>query len=209
LQTDYIDLYQAHEDDPETPLEETLSAFDTLVKSGKVRAIGASNFSADRLSEALATSQKNGLTPYQTLQPLYNLYDREDYEAQLEPLCARTGLGVITYFSLASGFLTGKYRSLADAASSARGNMVAKYLNDRGQTILKALTAVAAEHSATPAQVAIAWLIAQPTVTAPIVSATNDEQLSGLFKGAELQLDDDAIEQLNQASAWRLDAASA
>lgn len=209
LQTDYIDLYQSHKDDPETPLEETLTAFDGLVRAGKVRVVGASNISADRLAEALKISRQNGLASYESLQPLYNLYDREDYEAQLQPLCADTGIGVITYYSLASGFLSGKYRSLTDAVGHARGGTVTKYINDRGHNILKALDAVAADNSATPAQVAIAWLIGQPTVTAPIVSATNLDQLNSLFKAADLQLDEDAIEQLNQASAWRLTTASA
>jgi aryl-alcohol dehydrogenase-like predicted oxidoreductase len=209
LQTDYIDLYQSHKDDPDTPFEETLSAFDELIRSGKVRAIGASNITADRLAEALKVSTQTGLARYESLQPLYNLYDREDYEAQLQPLSSETGLGVITYYSLASGFLSGKYRSLADAVDRARGGTVTKYINERGLAILKALDAVAGDYSSTPAQVAIAWLIAQPTVTAPIVSATNSDQLSSLFKAVDLQLDDDAIKQLDQASAWRLEAASA
>lgn len=209
LQVDCIDLYQAHQDDPDTPLEETLEAFQKLIQQGKVRAIGASNYSAARLTEALQVSVKNGLPRYETLQPLYNLYDREDYEAQLQAVCQEHGLGVITYFSLASGFLTGKYRSLTDAANRSRGQMVNKYLNERGQTILKALDAVAFDYSTTPAKIAIAWLLAQPTVTAPIASATNVDQLNDLLDAVDIALDEDAVRTLDEASAWKLEAASA
>jgi len=201
LQTDYIDLYQAHRDDSETPLDETLSAFDELVKAGKVRAIGASNYSAERLSEALVVSKAQGYAAYQTLQPLYNLYDRADYESNLEPVCRENGLGVITYFSLASGFLTGKYRSEADLVKSQRGSGVKKYLTDRGHKILAALDEVAGEGGVAPAQVALAWLIARPSVTAPIASATNLEQLSNLVQATHIALSRDEIERLNEASA--------
>jgi aryl-alcohol dehydrogenase-like predicted oxidoreductase len=201
LQTDYIDLYQSHRDDQNTPQEETLGAYAKLIEQGKVRAIGASNFSAARLREALDLSEKKGLPRYQTLQPDYNLYDRADFEKELEPLCLKEGLGVINYFSLASGFLTGKYHSQADLAKSARGQMVKKYMNDRGLRIVKALEEVAKEHNAKPGQVAIAWLIARPSITAPIASATNLDQLRDLVGSVELNLSPADIEKLNQASA--------
>lgn len=199
LQTDYIDLYQAHKDDPDTPLAETLGAFDELVRAGKVRAIGASNYSGERLAEALAVSRQKQLASYQTLQPEYNLYDRLAYETDLEQLCQKQGLGVICYFSLASGFLTGKYRSEADLSKSARGRMVRKYLNARGLRILGALDHVAKQYGSTPTQVALAWLIAQPSVTAPIASATSLKQLDELVKAPDLELDQSAIESLNKA----------
>jgi aryl-alcohol dehydrogenase-like predicted oxidoreductase len=200
LQTDYIDLYQSHEDDTQTPLEETLDAFDRLIQDGKVRAIGASNFSAKRLAEALQVSEKYGYPRYQSLQPLFNLYDRADYEKDLEPLCREKGLAVISYFSLASGFLTGKYRSEADLADRARADIVKKYLNERGYRILEALGRVAQQHDVTPAQAALAWLIAQPTITAPIASATNLEQLNQLIQATTLELDPSSMALLNQAS---------
>jgi aryl-alcohol dehydrogenase-like predicted oxidoreductase len=200
LQTDYIDLFQSHADDPETPLEETLEAFTELIRQGKVRAIGASNYSASRLREALETSNRHGYARYESLQPLYNLYERHGFEAELEPLCAEYGLGVISYFSLASGFLSGKYRSEADTAKGARGPMVKKYLDDRGMRILDALDKVSAKLDARPAQVAIAWLIARPSITAPIASATNLNQLDDLARAAELRLDSESVELLNQAS---------
>jgi aryl-alcohol dehydrogenase-like predicted oxidoreductase len=200
LQTDYIDLYQSHEDDTQTPLEETLDAFDRLIQDGKVRAIGASNFSAKRLAEALQVSEQYGYPRYQSLQPLFNLYDRIDYEKDLEPLCREKELAVISYFSLASGFLSGKYRSEADLADRARADIVKKYLNARGYRILEALDKVAQQHNVTPAQAALAWLIAQPTVTAPIASATNLEQLNQLIQAATLELDPSSMELLNQAS---------
>src|SRR6267154_2141569 len=158
LQTDYIDLYQSHVDDPDTPLDETLEAYSQLIEQGKVRAIGTSNYTAKRLAEALQISKKKGLPRYESLQPLYNLYDRAEFEADLAPLCLRENIGVIPYFSLASGFLSGKYRSEADLANSARGSMVKKYLNERGLRILAALDQVAIAHSSTATQVAIAWL---------------------------------------------------
>ncbi|HEX7968789.1 MAG TPA: aldo/keto reductase [Stellaceae bacterium] len=201
LQTDYIDLYQAHADDPETPLEETLGAFAQLVKQGKVRAIGASNYTAPRLKEALETSKRLGYPRYESLQPLYNLYDRSAFEGELEQLCLEEKLGVIPYYSLASGFLTGKYRSEADLGKSKRGAGIKKYLNPRGLRILKALDEVAAKYKATPAQIALAWLIARPSVTAPIASATSVAQLNELTKAAQLKLNRDAIELLDKASA--------
>ncbi|GGE94014.1 aldo/keto reductase [Hymenobacter cavernae] len=201
LQTDYIDLYQSHRDDPNTPQEETLQVYAELIKEGKVRAIGASNFTADRLRSALEISQQHGLPRYETLQPDYNLYDRADFEKELEPLCLEQNLGVINYFALASGFLTGKYRSEEDFQKSQRGGGMKKYLNDRGFRILKALDEVAERYNATPAEVSLAWLIARPSITAPIASATKIEQLQDLAKAAELSLDQAAVDQLTQASA--------
>jgi aryl-alcohol dehydrogenase-like predicted oxidoreductase len=202
LQTDYIDLYQSHDDDKNTPLEETMSAFTDLIKQGKVRAVGASNFSAARLQEALAVSKTNGFARYETLQPEYNLYNREDYEKELEPLCIANHIGVITFFSLASGFLTGKYRSEADLSQSARGGGVKKYLNDRGFKILKALDEVASQYKTTPASVAIAWVIARPGVTAPIASATSIKQLHDTTQAVHLKLDSGAVALLNEASSY-------
>lgn len=201
LQTDYIDLYQSHYDDPETPLEETFEAYAELIDQGKVRAIGASNFTAPRLAEAMQTSHDHKTARYECLQPLYNLYDRADYETNLEPLVVENGMGVIPYFSLASGFLTGKYRSEADLTKSPRGQGNKKYLNERGFKILAALDEVAAQYNATPAQISLAWLIARPSITAPIASATDLDQLNDLIKAAQLKLDDAAMEKLNEASA--------
>ena len=201
LQTDYIDLYQAHKDDPETPLEETLSAFAALIKQGKVRAIGASNYTAERLAGALDISEQLGVPRYESLQPQYNLYDRADYEATLEPLCLEKQLGVIPYYALASGFLTGKYRSEADLSKSPRGEGIKKYLNDRGFRILKALDQIAEQHDSTPARVALAWLIARPSITAPIASATSLDQMADLIEATKLELDHSAVELLNEASA--------
>ncbi|HEY2964263.1 MAG TPA: aldo/keto reductase [Pyrinomonadaceae bacterium] len=203
LQTDYIDLYQSHRDDEETPLEATLGAYDQLIKQGKVRAIGASNYSAARLAEALNISKSRGLPRYESLQPLYNLYDRAAFEDELEPLCLKEGLGVINYYSLAAGFLTGKYRSEADLAKSARGGTVKKYLNERGFRILDALDQVASQYHSTPARVALAWLIARPSITSPIASATSLEQLNDLIEATKLQLDQASIELLNAASVER------
>lgn len=200
LQTDYIDLYQSHQDDPDTPLEETLEAYAQLIKEGKVRAIGASNYSAARLAEALNVSKRLGIPRYESLQPLYNLYDRAVYEAELEPLCVNENIGVINFYSLAAGFLTGKYRSEADLSNSARGGTVKKYLNERGFRIVDALNQVAAQYNSTPAQVALAWLIARPSITAPIASATSLEQLNALIDATKLELDQAALELLNQAS---------
>jgi aryl-alcohol dehydrogenase-like predicted oxidoreductase len=203
LQTDYIDLYQSHLDDPKTPLEETLEAYAQLVKQGKVRAIGASNYGAERLAKALEVSRRQGYPRYQSLQPLYNLYDRAEYEAKLEPPCRKEGLGVITYFSLASGFLTGKYRVKKDLARRARGDRVKGYLNERGFRILRALDQVAEENKSVPAAVALAWLMARPGITAPIASATSLEQLNDLMAAASLKLDRASLELLDHASATR------
>ncbi len=201
LQTDYIDLYQSHIDDEATPLEETLETYAQLVKQGKVRAIGASNYGGERLAQALEVSAKHGYPSYQSLQPHYNLYERADYESKLESLCQQKGIGVITYFSLARGFLTGKYRSEADLSKSPRGGGVKGYFNERGFRILETLDKVAKEHGSTPARVSLAWLIARPSVTAPIASATNLEQLNDLIEGTKLELDRASIEKLNLASA--------
>ena len=202
LKTDHIDLYQSHDDDAVTPLEDTMGAFAELIKAGKVRAIGASNFTAPRLAEALDVSERLGLPRYESLQPLYNLYDRAVFEDALEPLCLARGVGVINFYALAAGFLTGKYRSDADIGKSARGaTTTKKYLNPRGLRILDALDGVANAHGATPGQVAIAWQIARPGVTAPIASATSIQQLDELVKAAQLKLDAASIATLDQASA--------
>jgi aryl-alcohol dehydrogenase-like predicted oxidoreductase len=202
LQTDHIDLYLAHQDDADVPMAETLGAFARLIEAGKVRAIGASNFNADRFADALDISKQNHLPRYEVLQPEYNLVSRVDYEKDFEPLIRRENIGVISYYGLASGFLSGKYRSAADLAkSSARGGAVKKYLNPHGLQILAALDAVAAEQGATTAQVALAWLIARPGLTAPIASATSVEQLNELFGAAKLQLTTNQIAALDLASA--------
>jgi aryl-alcohol dehydrogenase-like predicted oxidoreductase len=200
LQTDYIDLYQSHADDPEIPLEETLEAYDQLIRQGKIRAIGASNYSAQRLAQSLKVSEQTGYPRYESLQPLFNLYDREDYEKELEPLCREKGLGVISYFSLAAGFLTGKYRSKDDLSKSARGEFVNKYLNERGFRIIEALDRVAQQHNMTPAKIALAWLISHPSITAPIASATDLEQLNELIEATTIELNPSVIDLLNQAS---------
>jgi aryl-alcohol dehydrogenase-like predicted oxidoreductase len=202
LQTDRIDLYQTHRPDPGTPEEETLSAYAQLVQQGKVRAIGTSNYNSAQLTTALAISREHNWPRYESLQPNYNLYDRADFERELEPICVKEGLGVIPYFSLAAGFLTGKYRSQTDLAQRARGQFVKKYLTDRGFAILAALDEVAKESNATPAQAAIAWLLARPSITAPIVSATSLEQWKEIARAAELKLSASAIERLNVASAY-------
>lgn len=202
LQTDYIDLYQSHIDDQSTPLEETLEAYQQLIQQGKVRAIGASNYSAERLAESFKVSKQHGLPRYECLQPHYNLYERAGYEKELEPICIKEGIGVIPYFALASGFLTGKYRSENDLALGPRGQMVKKYLDERGFRILAALDQVAAKLHSTPGKVAIAWLIARPSITAPIASATSVEQLKDLVDAASLQLDASSLDALNQASAY-------
>ena len=190
LQVDCIDLYQSHRDDETTPMEETLEAYAQLIKAGKVRAIGASNFSAPRLALALEISRKHGLPRYESLQPLYNLCDRAEFEQDLRQLCLDQGVGVINFYTLAAGFLTGKYRTAADAAKSPRGKTtVGKYLNPRGLRILAALDEVAAGTGSTPARVAVAWVMAQPGITAPIASATSLEQLAELTAAAQLVLD--------------------
>jgi aryl-alcohol dehydrogenase-like predicted oxidoreductase len=200
LQTDVIDLYQSHDDDPKTPLADTLGAYADLIKAGKVRAIGASNFTAARLSEALAVSTAHGLPRYECLQPLYNLVERPAYEAELEAVCVANGLGVINFFALASGFLSGKYRSLSDLGKSPRGEGAKKYLNPHGLGVLAALDSVAARLNSTPAQVALAWQIARPSITAPIASATSLDQLKGLVAAAALKLDADALRSIDIAS---------
>lgn len=200
LRTDYIDLYQAHIDDPDTPLEETLGAFAELIEAGKVRAIGASNYTAERLAAALEVSARHGLPRYESLQPWYNLYDRVAFEGPLQELCRREGLGVIPYFGLASGFLTGKYRSEQDLEGRARGGLVKRMMNERGLRILAALDEAAAEHGATPAQVALAWLRAHG-VTAPIASATSPEQLAEIARSVTLELAPEAVARLDEASA--------
>ena len=201
LQTDHIDLYQSHDDDANTPLEETLGAYADLIKAGKVRALGASNHTAARLAEALQTSTRHNLPRYECLQPLYNLIDREPYEAELETLCRQQQIGVINFYGLAAGFLTGKYRSAADAGKSPRGGgIVKKYLNERGHRVLDALDSAAAQHKATPAQVALAWQIARPGITAPIASATSLAQLRDIAGAARLQLDAGTIAAIDAAS---------
>jgi aryl-alcohol dehydrogenase-like predicted oxidoreductase len=201
LQTDYIDLYQAHRDDETVPLEDTLQTFATLIEQGKVRAIGASNYTAPRLTEALETSKRLGLPRYESLQPHYNLLERALFEDALEAVCVKEGLGVINYFPLAAGFLTGKYRSEADLAKSARGQGVKKYLTERGLGIVAALEEAAADLGAAPGQIAIAWLLARPSVTAPIASATNPQQLDELLQAAQITLPAEIVARLDAASA--------
>ncbi|SFN72952.1 Predicted oxidoreductase [Nitrosospira briensis] len=200
LQTDYIDLYLSHKPDTETPIEETLRAYDKLIQQGKVKAIGASNYSANQLHEALTVAADQGFARYEVLEPEYNLYDRSGYERELRDLCIGEGLGVITYYSLASGFLSGKYRSHDDLGKSVRGQGASKYLNDRGFRILDALDNVAKAHNAAPAEVALAWLIAREGVTAPIASATNIQQLESLIRAVDLTLSASDIELLTAAS---------
>ena len=202
LQTDYIDLYQSHDDDGEVPLADTLGAYADLIAAGKVRAIGASNYSAVRFKEALLTSERLGLPRYESLQPLYNLYDRAGFERELAPLCRSQEIGVINFYALAAGFLTGKYRSEADARKSPRGpNTVKTYLNPRGLAILQALDAVAERWSVQPGQVALAWQLQRPAITAPIASASSLAQLEQLVQAARLQLSAQDMAQLNAASA--------
>ena len=202
LQTDYIDLYQSHTEDTETPQEETLEAYAVLMKAGKVRAIGASNFKAETLRTALEISRQKALPRYEGLQPLYNLYQRAEFEDQLEAVCREHHLGVIPYFSLASGFLTGKYRSEKDLANRSRAAGVQKYLNPRGFRILAALDEVAKQYDATPAEISLAWLLAKPVITAPIASATSVKQLDELLAATYLKLDANAVRKLDQASAY-------
>jgi aryl-alcohol dehydrogenase-like predicted oxidoreductase len=202
LQTDYIDLYQSHMDDPDTPFEETLESYALLIDQGKVREIGASNYNGDRLTAALETAEQQKLPAYRTLQPEYNLYDRQEYEQDLAPVAERSGLGVIPYFSLASGFLTGKYKMKEDSKGKGREARVAKYFDERGEKILKALDEVSQQSGATQASIALAWLLAQPTITAPIASATSTGQLESLFAAVDLKLDKAALDKLTQASAY-------
>jgi aryl-alcohol dehydrogenase-like predicted oxidoreductase len=201
LKTDYIDLYQSHRDDPETPVEETMEAHAQLVKAGKIRVVGASNFAAGRLKASLDASAKAGIPRYETLQPLYSLVERKELEGPLQDLCVAETISVIPYYSLASGFLTGKYRTEADLAGKARSAGAGKYLNAKGLGVLKALDAAAAKHQATPAQVALAWLLAQPAVAAPIASATTLEQLADILKAPALKLDAETLGALDKASA--------
>ncbi len=200
LKTDVIDLYQSHAFDPDVPQAETLGAYQRLIEEGKIRAIGASNFSAAQLSEALKISADEDLPRYEVLQPEYSLVARKGYEAELEPLIREEDIGVISYFSLAAGFLTGKYREDADLEGRARGGMVEKYMNAYGKRVLRALDDVAKRRDANPAQVALAWLIARPGLTAPIASATSEDQLADLIAATRLHLDGDDIETLNHAS---------
>lgn len=202
LQTDYIDLYQSHTEDKETPLEETLEAYAELIKAGKVRVIGASNFQAATLQAALKISRDKNLPRYESLQPEYNLYVRDKFEGELETVCRENRIGVIPYFSLASGFLTGKYRSEKDLENRSRGSRVQKYLNPRGLRILAALDEVSKQYSATPAQVALAWLLAKPTIVAPIASATSVKQLDELLGATRVKLDTAAVQKLDNASAY-------
>jgi aryl-alcohol dehydrogenase-like predicted oxidoreductase len=202
LKTDRIDLYQAHAEDPATPIDEALEAFSRLVAAGKVRAVGASNFSAESLLAADNAAQRAGVRRFESLQPLYNLYSRQEYEEKLAPACQRLGIGVIPYYGLASGFLTGKYRTEADVAQSPRGaGIKTKYMNERGMRILGALDQVAKSRKAKCSQVALAWLMSRPTITAPIASATTLAQLRELMAAAELKLDDASLSLLDQASA--------
>jgi aryl-alcohol dehydrogenase-like predicted oxidoreductase len=201
LQTDHIDLYLSHWPDPETPYEETLEAHAGLAKAGKVRAFGASNLDAGQLQASFEAADRAGLPRYGALQPEYNLYDRAGFEGPLADLCRKEDIGVITYYSLASGFLSGKYRSKADTEGKARGGGVARYLDDKGLRILAALDSVSAETGAAPAEIALAWLMAKPAVTAPIASATSLAQLASLTKAAALTLSADQMAALDRAGA--------
>ena len=204
LHTDYIDLYQSHEDDATTPLADTLGAYAKLIEQGKVRAIGASNYTSIRLSEALIESERHGLPRYESIQPEYNVYSREPYESGIQAVATAQDIGVIPYFALAAGFLTGKYRSAADANKSLRGkNIIDKYLNPRGERILAALDQVAESSGATLGQVALAWQLAQPGITSPIASATSLDQLNELVAAAHLKLSPEDIDVVTQASAWQ------
>lgn len=200
LQTDYIDLYYTHFDDGKTPVEETLEAYDELIRAGKVRYIAASNVSPERLIESMEVAEKNGLPRYEALQPHYNLVERQNYESKYAPLAEKYGLTVFPYWSLASGFLSGKYRTQDDLCKSVRGADVKKYLNDKGLSVLKALDAVSEKHNSSQATVSLAWLLAQPNVGAPIASATSERHLKTLFEAPELALDSSDLDLLNKAS---------
>lgn len=202
LQTDTIDLYQAHKDDPETPLEETLTAFDQLIRQGKVRAIGASNYEAERLDQSLSISKRLGIASYVSLQPYYNLYDRERFEKRLESLCLEKQVGVLPYFPLAQGFLTGKYRSNEDLNKSLRGKSIERYLDDRGIRILDALDIISKEHHVVPAAIALAWLLQRKCVCAPIASVTSVKQLSELAKAIQIRLSSEELMKLNNVSSY-------
>jgi aryl-alcohol dehydrogenase-like predicted oxidoreductase len=199
LQTDYIDLYQSHEDDTQTPLEETMEAFTEMIRSGKVRTIGASNYSPARFSESLDISHRYGYARYECLQPAYNLYSRA-FEKDYQSICLSNGIGVISYYALASGFLSGKYRSEADLGKSARGAGIKKYLNAKGFSILAALDKIAKNYHTTQASIAIAWILQNPAITAPIASATSIVQLEEITKAVEIKLDAGSVEELNRAS---------
>jgi aryl-alcohol dehydrogenase-like predicted oxidoreductase len=201
LQTDYIDLYQSHFDDPNTPQEETLEAYSELISQGKIRIIGASNFTSERLESALALSMKHNLPAYQLLQPQYNLCERSDFEKNLEPYCRKKNMGVICYFPLANGFLSGKYRHASDSAKSVRGDRMIKYLNPRGLAILKVLDDLAVQYNCKPASLALAWLLSKPTITAPIASATSVGQLRELMACREIKLNEASVALLDEASA--------
>jgi aryl-alcohol dehydrogenase-like predicted oxidoreductase len=201
LGVETIDLYYAHRDDPETPMEETLEAFDALVRAGKVRALGASNFTAGRLGEALAVSARNGLARYDALQNEYHLLARDGFEGELERLCLSEGIGALPYYGLASGYLTGKYRSEADYGQSVRGDRMAKYVEGRGPVVLAALDEIAADTGATPAQIALAWIAARPAIAAPIASARTPEQLEELLGAMELELSASQLARLDSASS--------
>lgn len=198
LQTDFIDLYQSHDDDPQTPMEETLGSYTDLIREGKIRAIGASNFSADRLAKSLAISKAQGYARYETLQPAYNLYDRS-IEKDLQPLCEKEEIGIISYYALASGFLTGKYRTEADLNKSVRGKGVAKYMDSKGMKILAALDEVSAKYKTSPSAIALAWVMTRPAVAAPIASATSTDQLKDLLKSVSISLDEKSINLLSLA----------
>jgi aryl-alcohol dehydrogenase-like predicted oxidoreductase len=203
LQTDHIDLYQSHWDDLDIPVEEPLDTYAQLIKAGKVRAIGASNFSKERLQQAIDYSEQNGMPRYETLQPEYNLYNRADFEKDLAPFCIEKGIGIINYFPLASGFLSGKYRSKEDASKSMRGGgIINRYLNERGLNILKALDTISDQFNTNPSTIAIAWNMAQPGIIAPIASATSTLQLEDLIQAAQLELDAESLALLNQASSY-------
>ncbi|MCC8146017.1 MAG: aldo/keto reductase [Bacteroidales bacterium] len=202
LNTDYIDLYFVHYDDTSTPVEETLETFARLIEQGKVGNIGVSNMSPDRIKESMESSKKNNLPSYICLEPEYNLYDRQTYERDYEqPLAKQYGLGVISYYSLASGFLTGKYKTKEDLTNKQRGGKIEEYLNERGERIIKALNEVAAEYNATAAQIALAWIKERPSITAPIASVSKQEQLD-ILKSAEIQLNEEAMDKLNKASSY-------
>jgi len=203
LRTDYVDLYYSHHDDLNVGVEEIMGTFQELIQAGKVRALGASNLSGERLIESNQVAEEKGWTKYIALQPLYNLYDREKYESEYIDIVTDTNLAVMPYFALASGFLSGKYKSTADLEGSARKMMVEHYLNDRGLRILDGLAQIAPKHSATSAEVAIAWLLHQPTITSPIVSATNTKQLQSLIRATQVELDSDDLLLLEKSSQWR------
>lgn len=202
LKTDYIDLYQTHFDDENTPVEETLSAYEQLIKEGKVRVIGTSNMSPERIRESLKASEAKGFPKYQTLQPLYNLMERESYEKELMGIVEDNHMGVLSYYSLASGFLSGKYRSADDLIKSQRGGGVKKYLNARGFKVLEVLDKISEKHGTTQAAVSLAWLMARPTITSPIVSATSLKQMESIIKAPQLKLEKEDMELLNNASAY-------